>query len=296
MRRALKGLAIFLLLLVAAILAGRAYLRGSLPQLEGTVQVSGLSGPVDIIRDRDAVTHVFAATRLDTFYGLGYAHAQDRQWQMEFQRRVGHGRLSEVLGVGALPTDRFLRTLGTGRAARSAWEALPADAKSAVNTYVAGVNAFISTHHGRQLPLEFTVLRFEPEPFSGPDVLAWVKMMAWDLSKNYSLELLRHDLLERVGADRTAELLPPYPAGGLTVLSAPDMPWMQRSEPARPKEVRSSKSPASSPWLDAFASTPLPAAGDALGSNNWVVDGSMTASGKPLLANDPHLGAQIPSL
>src|SRR3954465_5001497 len=227
MRRALKGLAVLLLLVVAAILAGRAYLTRSLPQLEGTVQVSGISGPVDIIRDRDAVTHVFAATRLDTFYRLGYAHAQDRLWQMEVQRRVGHGRLSEVLGVAALPTDRFLRTLGTGRRARSAWEALPADAKSAVNTYVAGVNAFIATHHGRQLPLEFTVLRFEPEPWSGPDVLVWVKMMAWDLSKNYGIEMLRHDFLQLLGPARSDQLLRPYPADGLTILSARDMPWLK---------------------------------------------------------------------
>ena len=225
MRRVLyvlfRGLAVLLLLAAVAFLAGRAYLRSSLPRLEGTVQVSGISGPVDVIRDRDAVTHVFAAARLDTFYGLGYAHAQDRLWQMEFQRRVGHGRLSEVFGTPTVATDRFLRTLGMGRAARSAWNALPADAKDAVNSYVAGVNAFISTHHGRQLPLEFTVLRFEPEPWSGPDVLAWVKMMAWDLSKNYSIELLRRDLLLAVGADRTADLLPPYPAGGLTILERP---------------------------------------------------------------------------
>ncbi len=300
MRRALKALAILLLLLVAATLAGRAYLTRSLPQLQGTVQVSGISGPVDIIRDRDAVTHVFAATRLDTFYGLGYAHAQDRLWQMEFQRRVGHGRLSEVLGAAALPTDRFLRTLGTGRAARSAWDALPADAKSAVNTYVAGVNAFIATHHGGQLPLEFTVLRFEPEPWSGPDVLVWVKMMAWDLSKNYGIEVLRHDLLQLLGPDRADELLRPYPADGLTILSARDMPWMK----PKAEVVRAFRPAAHDPettallrsWSEAFAATPLPGTGDALGSNNWVVDGSMTASGKPLLANDPHLGAQIPSL
>jgi len=139
-------------------------------------------------------------------------------------------------------------------------------------------------------------------------VLAWVKMMAWDLSKNYSLELLRHDLLQRVGADKTAELLPPYPDGGLTILSARDMPWMKsKSKPngtARgfppgdggPELAGLQESQSSSSWLEAFASTPLPGTGDALGSNNWVVDGTMTASGKPLLANDPHLGAQVPSL
>jgi penicillin G amidase len=308
MRRALlKGLAILLPLAVAAILAGRAYLTSSLPQFQGAVQVSGISGPVDIIPDRDAVTHVFAATRLDTFYGLGYAHAQDRLWQMEFQRRVGHGRLSEVLGAAALPTDRFLRTLGTGRAARSAWEALPADAKNAVNSYVAGVNEFIATHRGRRLPLEFTVLRFEPEPWSGPDVLVWVKMMAWDLSKNYGIEMVRHDLLQLLGPARAAQLLRPYPADGLTILSARDLPWIAAQAAVEQKaEVVQGfrpaagggpeKAPLLSSWSEAFAATPLPGTGQALGSNNWVVDGSMTASGKPLLANDPHLSAQIPSI
>ena len=302
MRRVLLiGLAILIALVVLARAATLAYLRGSLPELDGNVAVSGISGPVDIIRDRDAVTHVFAATRLDTFYGLGYAHAQDRLWQMEFQRRVGHARLSEVFGAATIATDRFLRTLGIGRAARSAWDALPAGTKNDVNAYVAGVNAFISTHHGRRLPLEFTVLRYEPEPWSGPDVIAWVKMMAWDLSKNYSIELLRHDLMEAIGAARVADLFQPYPAGGLTILSARDMPWTAPKAGRKPTaDVVQDFRPADGAarqgsWLEAFAATPLPGGG-ALGSNNWVVDGTMTASGKPLLANDPHLGAQIPSL
>src|SRR3954467_7826572 len=132
------SIALVILMLLAAT-GVYVVLRRSLPQISGTATVQGISAPVDIVRDADSVPHVFGATKLDTFYGLGYAHAQDRLWQMEFQRRVGMGRLSEVLGVAALPTDRFLRTLGTGRAAGSAWEALPADAKSAVNTYVAGV-------------------------------------------------------------------------------------------------------------------------------------------------------------
>ena len=106
---------------------------------------------------------------------------------------IGHGRLSEIFGAATLPQDRFLRTVGFGRAARSAWDHLPADARQQIDAYVAGVNAFIATHHGAALPPEFTLLRFEPEPFTGPDVLVWVKMMAWDLSANYSFELLRHD-------------------------------------------------------------------------------------------------------
>jgi len=271
------------------------YLRQSLPQIEGSVTVSGISGPVDIVRDADSVTHVFGATKLDTFFGLGYAHAQDRLWQMEFQRRVGMGRLSEVFGAATLPTDRFLRTLGTGRAAHSAWNMLDSQTKVELNAYVAGVNAFISTHHGGQLPLEFTLLRFEPEPWTGPDVLAWVKMMAWDLSKNYSMELLRHDVTAALGPARAADLFLPYPADGLTILSAEDMPRTLSKRGTTEEQIpRSSMAESLS---EAFASAlDLPSFGSALGSNNWVVDGTMTASGKPLLANDPHLDAQIPSL
>ena len=119
---------------------------------------------------------------------------------MELQRRIGHGRLSEIFGAAALPQDRFLRTVGFGRAAKSAWASTPEWAKQQINAYVAGVNAFISTHHGAALPPEFSLLRFEPEPWSGVDVIVWVKMMAWDLSANYSFELLRHDLARAVGA------------------------------------------------------------------------------------------------
>jgi penicillin amidase len=274
------------------------------------MRVTGLAGPVEIVRDADAVPHIFASTKADAFYGLGYVHAQDRLWQMEFQRRIGHGRLSEIFGTATIAQDRFLRTAGFGRAARSAWEHLPADGRAQIDAYLAGVNAFIDTHHGRDLPPEFTLLRFEPEPFTGPDVLAWVKMMAWDLSANYSFELMRHDMLSTVGPDRTAELLPPYPSDGLTIV-----PKVDEDESSNVRLRRPAPSIAAQPvarsranWSDALArgvAGGLPevtafllggARTEALGSNNWVVDGTLTASGKPLLANDPHLGTHVPSL
>jgi penicillin amidase len=306
MRRWLIGLSVALVILLVLAAGGAyAFLRRALPQVDGTITVTGVSAPVEIIRDADSVTHVFGATKLDTYFGLGYAHAQDRLWQMEFQRRVGMGRLSEILGVATLNTDRFLRTLGTGRAARSAWESLPDRSKTEINAYVAGVNAFIATHHGGQLPLEFTLLRFEPEPWAGPDVLAWVKMMAWDLSKNYGLELLRHDVTAVMGPERTDQLFPPYPPEGLTILRDADLSWVTQKLVSRDvaqtlrsaSRLSSESSVVESSWSQAFERAfDLPSFGSALGSNNWVVDGTMTATGKPLLANDPHLDAQIPSL
>lgn len=311
MRRfALKALVAIGAMLAISIAAAYGLARRSLPQVEGALTVAGISSPVEIVRDADAIPHVFASTKRDAFFGLGYVHAQDRLWQMEFQRRIGNGRLSEIFGAAALPQDRFLRTVGFGRAARAAWAGLPAPAKDLVSAYLAGVNAFIAAHHGSALPPEFTLLRFEPEPFTGPDVLVWVKMMAWDLSGNYTYELLRHDLIGRVGNERAAELMPPYPKNGLSILDSK----LSKTEDTKDTEKRptnqivSRRSSASSmssvveSWTAAL-SQGIPAVRDfllanareGLGSNNWVVDGTLSASGKPLLANDPHLGTRLPS-
>jgi penicillin G amidase len=316
------------LVALAAIIAagGYWYLRQSLPVVNGSVTVEGLTAPVEIVRDGDGIPHITAEHKRDAFFGLGYVHAQDRLWQMEFQRRIGHGRLSEIFGAAALSQDRFLRTAGFGRAARSAWEHLPADARKEIDAYVAGVNAFIDTHHGRQLPPEFSLLRFEPEPWTGADVIVWVKMMAWDLSANYSTELLRYDLVARLGEDKAAQLMPPYPRDGLTIVtgdptSTPGHDVESSAAAPRPapvaKRAASRESPlatldrdptAAASWSTQFAralSNGHPAVTDflldgmrteALGSNNWVVDGTVTATGKPLLANDPHLATHIPSL
>ena len=236
MRRVfLKAIGSIAVLAAIVVLGGYLYLRRSLPLVDGAATVAGLSAPVDIIRDADAIPHVFAANKADALFGLGYVHAQDRLWQMELQRRIGHGRLSEVLGSAALPQDRFLRTVGFGRAARTAWDATPPWAKLQINAYVAGVNAFISTHHGSGLPPEFTLLRFVPEPWSGVDVIVWVKMMAWDLSANYTFELLRHDLMKAVGEERMAQLMPGYASTGLSILS--DRPGEEESTPTQPTHL-----------------------------------------------------------
>jgi penicillin amidase len=311
-RLLLKAIAALVLILGILAAGACAYLRRSLPQIDGTTKVAGLSAPIEIIRDADAIPHIVAATRLDGLFGLGYAHAQDRLWQMEFQRRIGHGRLSEVLGAAALPQDRFLRTVGFGRAARAAWASMPGWAKQQVSAYVAGVNAFISTHHGSALPPEFTLLRFEPAPWTPEDVIVWVKMMAWDLSGNYSFELLRHDLLKAVGEERMAQLMPSYQVDGLSILTgeggsdnASGVVRTFRSAVAgRPEGLHDRSGGSWSAALALSLSKGEPAVRDfllggatteGLGSNNWVVDGTLTASGKPLLANDPHLGTRLPS-
>jgi len=313
-RLAIKTLTGIALLLALLCLVTYGYLRRSLPVVDGAVVVSGIGNSVEIVRDADNIPHIFASTRLDALYGLGYVHAQDRLWQMEFQRRIGHGRLSEIFGKATVPQDRFLRTIGFGRAAGTAWDRLAPEWRSQIEAYVAGVNGFIESHRGR-LPPEFTVLRFEPQPWTGTDVLVWVKMMAWDLSGNYSYELMRLDMMARVGLARTAELLPRYPNAGLSILSPDAVRTIPLPPPERGGGLPSHTAGATTGWPDtggswsaAFARALSDGDGsvrglllagtraEALGSNNWVVDGTLTASGKPMLANDPHLGTHVPSL
>ncbi|MEQ1870559.1 MAG: penicillin acylase family protein [Vicinamibacterales bacterium] len=299
----LRGVYALLTLLLLLGGAGYLYLRQSLPVTSGRIDITGISAPVVITRDQHAVPHIVGATKADALFGLGYVHAQDRLWQMEFQRRIGHGRLSEVFGPATIRQDRFLRTVGFSRAATSAWAHLPATAQQQVREYLAGINAFINAHHGRALPPEFTLLRFEPEPFTPEDVMVWIKMMAWDLSANYSLEMMRHDLAAAVGAARMTELLPPYPVDGLSIVTS-FLPLAPGGAVA-PQRIDSTTGRPLFGALTASLTGGRPEVSDfilgggrleALGSNNWVVDGTMTASGKPLLANDPHLGTKIPSL
>lgn len=269
---------VVLLVLVAA--GGWIYLRTSLPKTRGTVQIAGLHQPVDIVRDAHDVPHIFAKDKADAMFALGYVHAQDRLWQMDFQRRVGAGRLSEVLGAATLQTDEFLRTLGVYRASQQALTHLDPETRSLLVAYVGGINAYIADHHGAWPP-EYVVLGVKPQPFTPADVIAWAKMMSWDLSGNWDTELLRARLIAKLKpADVQTfigTLWPAYPSNGPIVL--PDFRALYRQLPL---DALSAAAPAPSP--------------PGLGSNDWVVSGAHTTSGKPLLANDPHLELDAPSL
>ncbi|MER3479812.1 MAG: penicillin acylase family protein [Meiothermus sp.] len=295
MRRFLRGLGRFLgvvlgLLLLAGIV-GFFWLRGAtLPQHDGRLVLQGLTAPVEVLREPRGVVHIKAENKPDMFFALGVVHAQERLWQMEFQRRVGAGRLSEVLGKATLEQDKFLRTWGFYRAAEQAYRSISPEAKAAVDAYVAGVNAYLATHP--PLPIEFRLLGFRPEPWRPADVMVWAKMMAYDLSGNWRGELQRYAWAAGgMSPARMVQLRPPYPEDAPTVLQSEDLnlppPAPKESEPART-------------LLSLAHSLPnnLVLAGDdkARASNNWVISGSRTTTGKPLLANDPHLGLGVPSI
>jgi penicillin amidase len=261
---------------------GYWYLRQSLPQTTGVLRLAGLDAPVEILRDAYGVPHIYARSVDDAYFALGFVHAQDRLWQMEMNRRLAAGRLAEILGPKALYTDRFLRTLGVRRAAEASFKNLDPDSRKSLAAYAAGVNAFLAT--GRVLPPEFWILRDTPEPWTPVDSISWTKMMAWDLGGNWKNELLRMSLARTLPVERIEQFLPPYPGDAPQTL--PDLhqlyaalggdAWRLAADTARVAELLPS-------WQ-----------AEGVGSNNWVVSGARSASGKPLLANDPHLGLSAP--
>ena len=176
------------------------------PKESGTVRVAGAAAGIAIETDARGVPTIRARSIPDAVFGLGYAHARDRLWQMEFERRVGSGRLAEILGESLVPADRFLRTVGFRRAAESAWRSLSPEARGLLEAYARGVNAYLATSSRR--PIEFRLLRVDPEPWQPVDSLVWAKMMAWDLAGNARDEIRRARFAALVGPERAAELLP----------------------------------------------------------------------------------------
>ena len=178
-----------LVVLVVAFGSGVWLVRRSFPTIDGSVTVRGLSGPVTVTRDTDGVPHIQAATAHDLFMAQGYVHAQDRFWQMDFWRHIGSGRLSELFGDSQVDTDIFLRTLGFTETAATEYADSDPDTKLALDAYAQGVNAYLSTHTGSRLALEYAVLGLQnsgytPEPWTPVDTLTWAKVMAWDLRSN----------------------------------------------------------------------------------------------------------------
>ncbi|MFO0350004.1 MAG: penicillin acylase family protein [Alphaproteobacteria bacterium] len=252
------------------------WMKGSVPQLSGTVEVEGPGAPVKIVRDRDGVPHIMAQSRDDALFGLGYVHAQDRLWQMEFQRRTVQGRLSEVAGAAAVLPDRYLRTLGLYRAAEASVSHLSPEALAAFRSYAAGVNAAIP-RNGKPLPPEFFMLGVHPDDWRPADSVATLKAISVQLSANAFQEILRLQLLRRMPADKIRGLNPPLPQEALDAYLA-----------YAPK--------AGTKFADAAAALQALAPNLATigASNNWVIGGSMTQSGLPMLANDPHLPLTVP--
>ncbi len=201
----------------AGILAWRQ-LRATLPAPGGTVTVAGVRGPVEIRRDAHGVPSITAQNDRDAFFAAGYVHAQDRLWQLEVQRRMVDGRLSEVFGKNSVPQDIWLRTLGLREAAKAAWPRLSPEAQASLTAYTAGINAWLSQHD--DLPPEFALTGVQPQPWTVYDSLGWTNMFALTLGGNFREEITRYVAGQTLGPDKLAALFPGQSAGApLTVTS-----------------------------------------------------------------------------
>lgn len=273
------------LVLVAAVATVVAVALGTVPPLAGTMVVPGLAQPASIIRDRNGVPHIIGATVEDLYRALGFAHAQDRLWQMELIRRAGQGRLAEIFGARMVETDIFLRTLDLAGHAERSYERFPAEAKALLEAYASGVNAFLERPLGLlepRLPPEFLVLRHEPEPWRPADSLTIVKMMALNLSANLGPEIQRLTFAAQGLTPKEIEDVMPLNDGE----NSPPLPDLSKLYPLR--SLQPSPARARTAALDGFIGSGA--------SNNWVVAGSRTTTGKPLLANDTHLRLSAPSI
>jgi len=261
--------------LAAAGWYGYSQLRASLPQTGGEVAVRGLKAKVSIVRDDKGVPYVRAASDMDAYFALGYLHAQDRLWQLEVARRLAQGRLSEVLGRKALPEDVWMRTLDLYGSARSAWPALSEPARASLQAYSDGINAYLGEK--RTLPPEFLLLGVEPQPWQPIDSLAWFKVFSLNQSDSMRTEANRYVARKFLPASQWALLERDYPNDAPVTVDA--LPAMQDIA-----------------QMGMRLEDELGLGGKYVGSNAWAVSGAHTADGRPLLANDPHMGLQMPSL
>ena len=244
------------------------------PQRRGKTVVAGLEAPVEIIRDRYDIPHCFAESAGDALFALGYVQAQDRLWQMQWNRRAARGRLSEVAGPQALSVDRLCRTLGIGRSAEAAWEATPAVQRQQLAPFIAGINAAVAR---APKPFEAQVLGDWIGPWQASDSIAWGKLLSLLLAPAWEQQLMRARIVEQAGLDALNELDPPLAPGAAAAIP-PDAPYGELAAPLQEAARQ---------------------ACDLLGlqqgaSNNWAVDGRHTIDGDPLFACDPHLNPVAP--
>jgi penicillin G amidase len=240
------------------------------PHIEGTVSIKGIIHPVEVLRDRWGVPHIYAQTDADLFFAQGYVHAQDRLWQMDLNRRLASGRLSEIFGEMTLDTDRAARVLGFRRLGAQDLEGSSGAVRDLMAAYANGVNAFIESEQ-EQLPVEFTLLRFTPETWTPEDTMTWARMVFWQMSRAWYGEVIRAQVVEKVGAEYAKEL---------------DISYPEENPVALPDGIEYNRIPRS-PIIKSFERN--------WGSNAWTVSGERTETGLPFVCNDMHLPVYVPS-
>lgn len=290
--------AVLLVLLALVIVIGVlvfVLLRRSYPEIEGTLTIPGLDDRVEIVRDSMGIPHIYASTQHDLFLAQGYVHAQDRFFQMDVWRHTGAGRTAEMLGSGNVETDIYLRTLGWARVSQVELDQSPPSLVESLEAYADGVNTYLVDHQGAKLSFEYVVLRllspsYTPDPWKPLDSMTLSKLLAYQLSGNYGgwADLERAKVLNQIGTSRGEEFFPPYPEDRPQIVPDPAFGDQSLNELA--------DSIAGFFNIETRQSALLTGFENEIGSNNWVISGSRTDTGMPILANDPHLGIQLPAI
>ncbi|MFF0288416.1 penicillin acylase family protein [Streptomyces sp. NPDC005262] len=309
--------------LVLALVAGIGYgaywsvatVRASYPQTSGSVKIDGLSANVDVKRDSYGIPQIYADSDTDLFRAQGFVQAQDRFWEMDVRRHMTAGRLSEMFGSGQVDTDAFLRTLGWRKIAQEEYDTvLSADTKKNLQAYADGVNAYLNGRDGKNVSVEYAALGltndYKPTKWTPVDSVAWLKAMAWDLRGNMQDEIDRSLMTSRLSKEQIEDLYPAYPydkhrpivdQGAISSVTgafdqaATSSTGIGASTVQGATEGLNTQLSSLSDTLDEIPAL-LGPNGNGIGSNSWVVSGAYTTTGKPLLANDPHLAPQLPSL
>jgi penicillin amidase len=301
--------------IVVLLLAGAATaywtIHRSFPQTDGTIEVPGLGSDVTVIRDGSGIPQIYAKNAADLFFAQGYVQAQDRFFEMDFRRHVAAGRLAEMFGHDALETDMIVRAMGWRRVAEEELSLVSPTTRSYLESFSAGVNAYLADHNGSTISLEYAVLNLDgldytPDPWTPADSLSWLKAIAWQLGTNIDDELERSLESVRLTRRQIAELFPAYPYGqhrpivdqgaivdGVFEQDAkrpgtrfPEAPRLPVGDRTALRDAQAS--------IDAVQG--VLGTGSGLGSNAWAVSGDHTASGAPILANDPHLAPTMPGV
>ncbi|GAA3484005.1 penicillin acylase family protein [Streptomyces yanii] len=314
---------LIVIVLVLALVAGIGYgafwsvttVRASYPQTNGSIKIDGLAGNVDVKRDSYGIPQLYADSDADLFRAQGFVQAQDRFWEMDVRRHMTAGRLSEMFGSGQVDTDAFLRTLGWRKVAQREYDTvLSADTKKNLQAYADGVNAYLKGRDGKDISVEYAALGltndYKPTKWTPVDSVAWLKAMAWDLRGNMQDEIDRSLMTSRLSKEQIEDLYPEYPydthepivsEGAISPVTGTFDPKATPTSGIGADTVQGATEGVNT-QLASLSDTldQIPALlgpnGNGIGSNSWVVSGKYTTTDKPLLANDPHLAPQLPSL
>lgn len=268
--------------LVTFLIAGWIFynmLNSSLPQYSGEIHTNKIKSTIEVYRDSFAVPYIIAENDEDAAFALGFLHAQERMFTMDLIRRAGEGRLGEILGEKAIPFDRMFRTVGIKRNIEKNLYRYNADVMKILQAYSNGVNAFLKDHTGNY-GIEFDVLGYQPESWKPLHSLIVIKMMAWELNISWWTDLSFAELIQKIGEEKVLEILPDYPQNAPTIIADnfKHLPLINSSFAETDKAFRNFIG-----WT-----------GTHIGSNNWVVNENKSVSGKPIIANDPHLAFSAP--